>query len=54
MVTVVLPDNGHPAEPPNPDHYFFDRPFLILMKKRGVEQSFFVMWVDNSALLQRH
>jgi hypothetical protein len=53
MVTVNLPDNGHPAEPPNPDHYFFDRPFLVVMKKRGVQQPFFVMWVDNTELLQR-
>jgi hypothetical protein len=29
----------------------FDRPFLIVMKKRGAERPFFVMWVDNAELL---
>jgi hypothetical protein len=36
---------------PNPRHFVFDRPFLIVMKKRGAEQPFFVMWVDNPELL---
>jgi len=29
----------------------FDRPFLIIVKKRGAERPFFVMWVDNAELL---
>lgn len=33
--------------------YAFDRPFLVYMQKRGVEQPFFVMWVDNAELLVR-
>jgi hypothetical protein len=53
-VVVTLPDNGHPEEPPNPDHYFFDRSFLVVMKRRGGNQPFFVMWVDNAELLQSH
>jgi hypothetical protein len=32
-------------------HFVFDRPFLIVMKKRGAAQPFFVMWVDNAKLL---
>jgi hypothetical protein len=44
--------NGHPNEP-HPDHYPFDRPFLILMKKRDGRNPFFVMWVDNAELMQR-
>jgi hypothetical protein len=53
VVTVTLP-NGHPEADPNPNHYLFDRPFLIVMKKRGVRQPFFVMWVDSAELLQKH
>jgi hypothetical protein len=27
---------------------------MIVMKKRGVRQPFFVMWVDSAELLQKH
>jgi hypothetical protein len=30
----------------------FNRPFLIIMKRRGGGNPFFVMWVDNAELLQ--
>jgi hypothetical protein len=44
--------NGHEhEEDTNPDHYHFDRPFLIVMKKRDSTHPFFVMWVDNAELL---
>jgi hypothetical protein len=33
--------------------FFFDRPFLVLLSKRGAKQPFFVMWVDNAELLQK-
>jgi len=36
---------------PAATHYVCDRPFLIVMKKRGAERPFFVMWVDNAELL---
>ncbi len=43
--------NGHD---PGPEVIFlFDRPFLIVLKRRDVRQPFFVMWVDNAELLQR-
>jgi WD40 repeat protein len=35
----------------DPNTFHFDRPFLIYLKKRGVAQPFFVMWVDNAELL---
>jgi hypothetical protein len=35
-----------------PADYRFDEPFLIIMKKRGSERPFLVMWVDNAELLQ--
>jgi len=31
--------------------FVFDKPFLIVMKKRGAERPFFVMWVANAELL---
>jgi len=35
-----------------PRHLYFNKPFLIYVKKRGAEYSpFFVMWVDNAELL---
>jgi hypothetical protein len=44
--------NGHDEkEDLNPDHFHFDRPFLIVMKKRDAQHPFFVMWVDNAELL---
>jgi hypothetical protein len=33
--------------------FVFNRPFLVYMQKRGAEQPFFVMWVDNAELLVR-
>jgi len=36
-----------------PREFVFDRPFLVYMQKRGAEQPFFVMWVDNAELLRR-
>jgi hypothetical protein len=34
------------------EDYRFDRPYLILMRGRGLRQPFFVMWVDNAELIQ--
>jgi len=34
-----------------PREFLFDRPFLVYMRKRGAEEPFFVMWVDNAELL---
>jgi hypothetical protein len=34
-------------------HYDFNRPFLIILKKRDAANPFFVMWVDNAELLQK-
>ncbi len=37
----------------NPPSCWFDRPFLIVMRKRGETTPYFVMWVDNAELLKR-
>jgi len=36
-----------------PDDFHFTRPFLIIMKKRDAKEPFFVMWVDNTELLDK-
>ena len=36
---------------PIPTYFILDRPFLIYMKKRDAKSPYFVMWVDNAALL---
>jgi hypothetical protein len=36
---------------PNKRYFYYSGPFLIVMRKRGAEQPFFVMWVDNAELL---
>src|SRR5262249_11987561 len=33
--------------------FAFDEPFLLYMQKRGTQQPFFAMWVDNAELLQK-
>jgi hypothetical protein len=38
---------------PSATYFDFNRPFLIIMKKRNGKRPFFVMWVDNAELLQR-
>ena len=30
-----------------------DRPFLLCIRKRGAQQPYFVMWIDNAELLQK-
>jgi hypothetical protein len=38
--------------PKEPMLLYFDRPFLLYVKKRDAQRPFFVMWVDNAELLQ--
>src|SRR5207249_3986673 len=35
----------------DPTQFHFDRPFLVVLTKRGANQPFFVMWADNAELL---
>lgn len=37
---------------PVPTHYHFDRPFLIVMRKRGSVNPFFLMWVETREVLK--
>jgi len=36
-----------------PRHFHFDRPFLIVLSRRGAANPYFVMWVENAELLGR-
>ena len=38
---------------PGASLFHFDRPFLVLLKKRDGKHPFFVMWVDNAELLAK-
>ncbi|MEW6306486.1 MAG: hypothetical protein AB1705_23720 [Verrucomicrobiota bacterium] len=37
---------------PVPTHFEFTKPFLLVLRMRGVEQPFFVAWIENAELLQ--
>jgi hypothetical protein len=37
---------------PGDSHFEVNRPFLVIMRKRGGKQPFFVAWIDNAELLQ--
>jgi hypothetical protein len=58
---VVLSSNaflgssgGGVMEPPKPRNIFFNKPFLVYVKKRGADtKPFFAMWVDNAELLNK-
>lgn len=38
---------------PEPQRYHFDRPFLVVMKRRDRERPYFVAWIDNAELLEK-
>jgi hypothetical protein len=50
---AVLNTEARAAVSALPRVFIFDRPFLVYMQKRGAENPFFVMWVDNAELLTR-
>jgi hypothetical protein len=37
---------------PVPTHYHFNRPFLVVMRKRGADHPYFLLWVDNREILE--
>jgi hypothetical protein len=43
--------NGHE---PGPNEFKFERPYLIVLKRRDGKEPFFVMWVENAELMQLH
>lgn len=43
--SVIMPKS-------DPRSFNADRPFLVLLRKRGSTQPFFVLWVDNAELLE--
>jgi hypothetical protein len=39
---------------PIPNLYYFNRPFLVYIQKRGAAQPMFAAWVENAELLQKY
>lgn len=37
--------------PSQPREFIFDKPFLVLLERRGAERPYFALWVDNAELL---
>ena len=48
---VELEAESHLVAKCSDPNFHFDRPFLVVVKKRGAASPFFVMWVDNAELL---
>ena len=50
---IVAPFSNMPRRLEEPRYFYFNKPFLIYVRKRGPDYSpFFVMWVDNAELMQ--
>ena len=50
----AAPVAGPAGRPPQPRRLYFNRPFLVYVKKRMPDHSpFFVMWVDNAELMKK-
>ncbi|MBI5804838.1 hypothetical protein HZA73_02200 [candidate division TA06 bacterium] len=45
---------GIPIEPVRPRKFIFDKPFLIMMRKKGSQWPYFAMWVGNTELLGKY
>jgi len=53
-IVVAAPFASGPRRIEEPRHLYFNRPFLVYVKKRGPDKSpFFVMWVDNAELMKK-
>jgi len=55
MIVCQVSGGHSPSEKDssNPLRLYFDKPFLIYIKKREPAASpFFVMWIDNAELIQ--
>ena len=52
---IVSPFSTRPRQLEEPRYFYFNKPFLIYVKKRGPDYlPFFVMWVDNAELLEKY
>jgi len=48
---AVLKSSSQIATPYIPRNFIFDKPFLVLLEKKGAKQPYFAMWVANIELL---
>jgi hypothetical protein len=44
---------AEPPPEPGPVKYHFDKPFLLVMQKRGAKRPYFVMWVNSAEFLDK-
>ncbi|MBO9728305.1 MAG: hypothetical protein J7623_06665 [Chitinophaga sp.] len=64
-IALVMDENGTEVEseavaaaavdsmPPAPKKLYFDKPYLVMMKRKTVKEPYFVMWVNNSELMMK-
>jgi len=52
-VAAVAVDSSGPAVRTRPQHLFFDKPFLIVMKKADAANPYFMMKVENTELMEK-
>lgn len=52
-VAIAAVDSTGPAAPPRPKQLFFDKPFLIVMKKADAAYPYFMMKVENAELMEK-
>lgn len=52
-VVVAVTDSTGPVEQPRPKKLFFDKPFLIVMRKAHATYPYFMMKVENAELMEK-
>ena len=53
MATEAAEAPPENVEEPQPKRLVFDRPFLLVMKRKEAEHSYFVAWIVNEELMKK-
>jgi len=51
---VTTESEPEPIEKPHPKKLHFNKPFLIMLKRKDSPNPYFAMWVDNTELMQKN
>lgn len=51
--TAVTEEAIVPVEKPHPKKLHFNKPFLVMLKRKDSPNPYFAMWVDNTELMQK-
>jgi serine protease inhibitor len=51
--TVVTEEAIEPVEKPHPKKLHFNKPFLVILKRKDSPNPYFAMWVENTELMQK-